>query len=111
MRAVDFAEEYGVKFKLAYYLPYTKYDPVERTHRVLEQYCSGMLLTDVETTINIAANMKWKGKHPVLKTIYEKGVKLTRKAMTVYEKMINRLPGLEKWFVAINSSRIRLWVI
>ncbi len=109
-RAVDFAQEYGVKLKLAYYPPYhSKYNPVERTHGVLEQYWSGMLLTDVETTINIAANMKWKGKHPcvtVVKTIYEKGVKLTRKAMAVYEKMINRLPGLEKWFVEINPSQI-----
>ena len=105
-RAVDFANEHGVRIQLAYYPPYhSKYNPVERTHGVLEQYWNGMLLTDVETTINIAANMKWKGKYPVVtlvEKIYEKGVKLTKKAMAGYEAMIRRLPGLEKWFVEIS---------
>ncbi len=105
-RAVDFANEHGVKIQLAYYPPYhSKYNPVERTHGVLEQHWNGMLLTDVETTIRIAENMKWKGKHPVVtlvKKVYEKGVKLTKKAMAAYEAMIRRLPGLEKWFVEIN---------
>jgi hypothetical protein len=105
-RAVDFANEHGVKIQLAYYPPYhSKYNPVERTHGVLEQHWNGMLLTDVETTIRIAENMKWKGKHPVVtlvKKVYEKGVKLTKKAMAAYEAIIRRLPGLEKWFVEIN---------
>jgi len=104
-RAVDFAYEYGVRIRLAYYPPYhSKYNPVERTHGVLEQYWNGKLLTDVETAADIAANMKWKGKSPVVTVIgrvYEKGVKLTKKAMAAYEKVIQRLPGLEKWFVDI----------
>ena len=49
--------------------------------------------------------MKWKGKHPVVtlvEKVYQKGVKLTKKAMAAYEAIIRRLPGLEKWFVEIN---------
>ena len=71
-----------VTIRLAYYPPYhSKYNPVERTHGALEQYWNGMLLTDAETTIKIAENMTWKGKHPVVtlvSKIYEKGVKLTK---------------------------------
>jgi hypothetical protein len=104
-RAVDFANAHGVEIQLAYYPPYhSKYNPVERTHGVLEQYWNGMLLTDVETAVDIAANMRWKGKYPavlLIERIYEKGVKLKKKAMAAYEAMIERLPGLEKWFVQI----------
>jgi hypothetical protein len=107
-RAVDFAHQHGVTIRLAYYPPYhSKYNPVERTHGALEQYWNGMLLTDAETTIKIAENMTWKGKHPVVtlvSKIYDKGVKLTKKAMAVYEKVIKRMPGLEDYFVEISPS-------
>jgi hypothetical protein len=107
-RAVDFANQHGVSIRFAYYPPYhSKYNPVERTHGALEQYWNGMLLTDAETTIKIAENMTWKGKHPIVTLVtqvYEKGVKLTKKAMAAYEKMINRMTGLEDWFVDISPS-------
>jgi DNA-binding protein Fis len=109
-RAVDFANAHQVTIQLAYYPPYhSKYNPVERTHGALEQYWNGMLLSDTQTAINIAGNMKWKGKHPVISLvtkIYEKGVKLTKKAMASYEKVIKRLPGLEDWFVEIPPSEV-----
>jgi len=107
-RAVDFANQHGVTIRLAYYPPYhSKYNPVERTHGALEQYWNGMLLTDAQTTIKIAENMTWKGKHPVVtlvNTIYDKGVKLTKKAMAAYEKLITRMLGLEDYFVEICPS-------
>jgi len=107
-RAVNFVNQHGVTIRLAYYPPYhSKYNPVERTHGALEQYWNGMLLTDAETTIKIAENMTWKGKHPVVtlvKKIYDKGVKLKKKAMAAYEKKINRMRGLEDYFVEINPS-------
>ena len=107
-RAVDFANRHGISIQLAYYPPYhSKYNPVERTHGALEQYWNGMLLTDAETTIKIAENMTWKGNHPVVTLVtrvYENGVKLTKKAMAACEKMINRMPGLEDWFVDIRPS-------
>jgi hypothetical protein len=109
-RALDFANDHGVLIRLAYYPPYhSKYNPVERTHGALEQYWNGMLLTDAETTIKIAQNMTWKGKHPVVtlvSRVYETGVKLTKKAMAACEKLINRLPGLEAWFVEIKPSPV-----
>ncbi len=104
-RAVDFANEHQIRVELTYYPPYhSKYNPVERTHGALEQYWNGMLLTDKDTVIEIAKNMTWKGKHPevtLVTKIYEKGVKLTKKAMAEYEKVIKRLKSLEKWFVTI----------
>jgi len=104
-RAVDFANEHQVKVNLAYYPPYhSKYNPVERTHGALEQYWNGMLLTDKETAVGIAKNMRWKGKHPVVTLVtkvYDTGVVLTKKLMAGYEKVINRLEGLEDWFVEI----------
>jgi hypothetical protein len=107
-RAVGFANDHGVTIRLAYYPPYhSKYNPVERTHGALEQYWNGLLLTDAQTTIKIAQNMTWKGKHPVVSLvnkIYEKGVKLTKKAMAAYEKLITRMPGLEDYFVEICPS-------
>lgn len=66
-----------------------------------------MLLTDAQTTIKIAQNMTWKGRHPVVtlvSKIYDKGVKLTKKAMAAYEKVIKRMPGLEDYFVEICPS-------
>jgi len=53
--------------------------------------------------------MTWKGKNPIVTLvtrIYENGVKLTRKAMAACEKVIDRKPGLEDWFVEINPSPI-----
>ena len=105
-RAVDFAHEYRISIELAYYPPYhSKYNPVERTHGVLEQYWDGKLLPDAETAANIAANMTWKGKHPsvtLIMKIYEKGMKLAKDVMAVYEAKIKRLTGLEKWFLKIS---------
>ena len=106
---MDFAIEHGISIELAYYPPYhSKYNPVERTHGVLEQYWDGKLLTDAETAVDIAANMTWKGKHPsvtLIKKVYEKGVKLAKDAMAVYETKIKRLPGIEKWFVKISPRQ------
>ena len=56
--------------------------------------------------------MTWKGKHPTVKLItetYEKGVKLTKKAMEKIEEKIERLtestnqdfPDLGQWFIDI----------
>jgi hypothetical protein len=107
-RAVDFVNQHRVNIRFAYYPPYhSKYNPVERTHGALEQYWNGMLLTDAKTTVKIAENMTWKGKHPIVTLVtrvYETGVKLTKKAMAAYEKAITRMPGLEDYFVEISPS-------
>jgi hypothetical protein len=112
-RIVEFAHQYQINIRLAYYPPYhSKYNPIERTWGILEKYWNGSILDEVETALKFAQNMTWKGKHPVVKLVtqtYETGVKLTNKAMSAIEKQVDRLtnstdekfPNLGKWFVDI----------
>ena len=104
-RAVEFAQRHGITIRLAYYPPYhSKYNPVERTHGILEQHWNGILLLDIDTALKAAADMTWKGKHPTVQLVsktYEKGVKLTKAVMAQYERCLKRLAGLGRWFVDI----------
>lgn len=104
-RLVEFAHKHTITIRLAYYPPYhSKYNPIERVWGVLENHWNGELLNSVEKVLGLARTMTYKGIHPVVqlvKGIYETGVKLTKKAMQVYEHMITRLPELENWFVDI----------
>ncbi len=91
-----------------YYPPYhSKYNAVERTFGWLEQHWNGSLLDTVDTVLNFAQSLEFKGRRPVVKLVtqvYETGVKLSQKAMNELEKQFQRLPGLEKWFVEIPVS-------
>ncbi len=104
-RAVDFAMDNQVDIQMAYYPPYhSKYNPIERVWGVLENHWRGELLTSIDKALALARTMTWKGIHPVVhlvKGIYEKGVKLGKKAMAEYEKLIERKAGLEKWSIFI----------
>jgi len=104
-RIVDFAQQSQVNVRLVYYPPYhSKYNPVERIWAALEHHWNGALLDSVNAALHFAQTLTWKGKHPVVKLvtgIYQTGVKLTKDVMAVYEAMIKRLSGLEKWFVDI----------
>ena len=112
-RIVEFAQSNHLNIRLAYYPPYhSKYNPIERTWGVLENSWNGSILDEIETALNFAQNMTWKGKHPIVKLVtqtYETGIKLTKKAMSALEKKIERLtnfthekfPNLGKWFVDI----------
>jgi transposase len=112
-RIVEFAQKYKLNIRLAYYPPYhSKYNPIERTWAVLENYWNGSILDEVETALNFAKNMTWNGKYPVVKLVtqtYELGVKLTKEAMSTLENQIKRLtdsshetfPDLGKWFIDI----------
>ena len=89
--------------RLAYYPPYhSKYNPIERCWGVLEQHWNGAMLDSIPTALRFAQSMTWKGKHPLVELIsksYSKGVRLTKEEMDELEKQIERLPGLDKWFV------------
>ncbi len=104
-RLVQFAHTAGLRVRLAYYPPYhSKYNPIERCWGILEMHWNGALLERVETVIEFARTMRWKGVHPLVDlvtTTYETGVKLTKEAMAVLETQVERLPELEKWFVDI----------
>jgi len=77
---------------------------VERCFDWLEQHWNGSLLNTVDTVLNFAQTLTFKGKNPVV-TLVEKisstGVKLTTSAMEELETQIRRLPNLKKWFVEI----------
>jgi transposase len=104
-RLVAFVQHYHVRVRLAYYPPYhSKYNAIERCWGILENHWNGTLLDAVETILQFAGSMTWKGNHPVVElvtTTYQTGVKLTKEAMAVVEAQIERLPHLEKWFVDI----------
>lgn len=104
-RIVSCAQEQQMPIDLAYYPPYhSKYNAIERTFGWLEQHWCGALLDTVETVVNFAQTLTFKGQHPVVTLITEtsqSGVKLTKHAMKELEKQFYRLPGLEKWFVHI----------
>lgn len=113
-RIVEFVHQYQLNIRLAYYPPYhSKYNPIERVWGILENSWNGSILDEVDTALNFAKNMTWKGKHPVavklITQTYETGVKLTNKAMSAIEEQIERLtnstnekfPNLGKWFVDI----------
>ena len=107
-RIVDFAQHYDLMVRLAYYPPYhSKYNPIERCWGILENHWNGSLLDTLDTVVEFAKTMSWKGRHPVVSlvtTLYASGVRLTKDAMASLEAQITRRPGLEKWFVDIVPS-------
>ncbi|HEX4206710.1 MAG TPA: transposase [Ktedonobacteraceae bacterium] len=107
-RLVEFVQRYHITIRLAYYPPYhSKYNLIERCWGILEQHWNGSLLDSVDTVIQYARTMTWKGRHPVVElvtTTYQTGVKLTKEAMDTVETQLQRLPSLEKWFVDIRCS-------
>jgi hypothetical protein len=112
-RMVEFAQLTGLTVRLASYPPYhSKYNPIERCWGILENHWNGALLDSIEAVLQFATTMTWKGKGPVVAlvtTTYQTGVKLTKDAMKMVEAQLQRLPGLDKWFVDIvpTSSTIR----
>jgi hypothetical protein len=104
-RLVAFAQTYHLTVKLAYYPPYhSKYNPVERCWGTLEQHWNADLLDSIETVVKFARTMKWKGNPPVVRlltSLYHTGVRLTKKAMAQVETHVQRLIGLERWFLDI----------
>jgi Rhodopirellula transposase DDE domain len=107
-RLVQFAADYGLTVRLAYYPPYhSKDNPVERCWGILEQHWNGTLLDALDTVLRFAATMTWKGAHPtvaVVTTTYERGATLTKEAMAAVEAHLTRHPTLGKWFVDIHPS-------
>ena len=75
---------------------------------MLEKHWRGELLESVDKVIGLARTMKWKGKGPIVKAmdkIYETGIRLSKSTMKKFENMLNRLPGLENWFVYIQCFK------
>lgn len=104
-RITAFADTFQLTLQLAYYPPYhSKYNPIERVWGGLEQHWNGSLLDTIETALNFARTMTWRGLHPIIHLVeknYATGVCLTQKAMCQLEQRFDRLPTLSKWFILI----------
>jgi len=109
-RLVAFVRQYGISVRLVYYPPYhSKYNPIERCWGILEQHWNGAILDSIDAVVNFTASMTWNGSHPVVElvtTIYQTGIRLSQDAMALIEAQIQRLPGLDKWFVEIVPSAL-----
>jgi len=61
-------------------------------------------LGDVETMLAWASSMTWKGLHPIVNLslkVYEKGISLSKKAMSMIEKRLEQNHLLPKWDILI----------
>jgi transposase len=109
-RLVAFADTFHLTVQLAYYPPYhSKYNPIERVWGGLEQHWNGSLLDTVDTALNFARTLVWRGRHPVVQMLtktYHTGVRLTQQAMQQLEQRLERLPTLPKWFVRISPQSV-----
>ncbi len=109
-RLFQFAAEYRVTIRLAYYPPYhSKYNPIERCWGILEQHWNGTRLDTVDAVVGFAATMTWKGTRPtvaLVTTTYERGVTLTNEAMAAVESHLTRHPTLGKRFVDIHPPAV-----
>lgn len=105
-RITDFVDHFQIAVQLAYYPPYhSKYNPIERVWGVLEKHWNGSLLDSVETILNFARSLTFKGRKPVVELVsrtYHTGVKLSQPQMKALERRFKRLPTLDKWFVHIS---------
>jgi len=104
-RMVEFSDMTDMEIHLVYYPPYhSKYNPVERLWGILENHWNGALLNSVNTTLEWAGSMTWKGIQPVvqlLDKVYESGKKLSKKQMKDLSKRLILNPLVPKWDVSI----------
>src|ERR687896_590567 len=109
-RMVQFVDTIGKPIQLLYYPPYhSKYNPIERCWGILEQPWNGTKLIDAQTMLEWAKSMTWKGLRPVVelsRQVYQKGVKLSKKAMEAVEARLERDAKLPKYDILIKPAAI-----
>jgi len=108
-RMIEFSIDHNTEVVLAYYPPYhSKYNPVERVWGVLEVHWGGALLDCEETIKGYIESATYDQKHlkaEIIETVYETGIKVKTKIMNLYEKALERIAGLEDYFVRISPKR------
>jgi len=68
-RMVEFADHTSKNIQLLHYPPYhSKYNPIERCWGILEEHWNGAKLVTVETMLEWAKSMTWKGIKPMVNT-------------------------------------------
>ena len=107
-RLVQLVDTIGKPLHLLYYPPYhSKSKPSERCWGMMEWHWNGAQLIDVETMLEWAKRMTWKGLHPVVelsRKVYAKGVSLSKAAMRAVEARLERNPLLPKWDILIRPA-------
>jgi hypothetical protein len=104
-RMVTFCDAIGKPIQLLYYPPYhSKYNPIARCWGMLALHWNGTKLVDVETMVEWAKSMTWKGMHPMValsRKVYQKGITLSKRAMRAVENRLTRHPELPNWDILI----------
>lgn len=107
-RMVEFADRNDLEIVLVWYPPYhSKYNPIERCWGILENHWNGSLLDSVDTVLHWAATMTWKGTRPVvhlLDRLYEKGIRIAKKAFRAIQDRLQRHQSLPKYCVRIQPQ-------
>lgn len=108
-RLVDFSDDSRIGVELAYYPPYhSKYNPIERLWGVMENHWRGELLTSTEKILGLTRSMTYRGIVPttvkLVRKVYERGVRLTKKQMVQVENRLQRLKTLKKYFISITPE-------
>jgi transposase len=104
-RLADFANKTRLVLTLAYYPPYqSKYNPVERCWGVLENHWSGEILDSLEAVVGMASTMTYNGVRAVVRVvdrIYDRGVRVSKAAMSDINKQVYRAAQIPKYLVTI----------
>ena len=107
-RMVPCVDTIGTPIQLLYSPPYhSTSNPIERCWGMMELHWNGAQLIDVETMLEWAKRMTWKGVHPVValsRKVYTKGVSLSKAAMQAVEARLERNPLLPKWDILIHPA-------
>jgi hypothetical protein len=107
-RLVEFSDRHQLTLELAYYPPYhSKYNPVERCWGILENHWNGALLTSVETALEWAKTMTWRGVAPtvhLMDRVYQTGVRLSSRLFRPIAARLERSASLPKWSLVIQPT-------
>ena len=105
-RLVEFSDRHELTLELAYYPPYhSKYNLIERCWGILENHWNATLLNSIQTALQWAKTMTWRGVAPIIHLmdrIYETGVRLLPRAFRPIAARLERSTSLPKWSLIIS---------
>lgn len=107
-RLVEFSDRSQLTLELAYYPPYhSKYNLIERCWGILENHWNGTLLTSIQTALEWAKTMTWRGVAPIvhlMDRVYETGVRLLPRDFRPISARLERSISLPKWSLVIGPQ-------
>jgi Rhodopirellula transposase DDE domain len=107
-RLVEFSDRSQLTLELAYYPPYhSKYNLIERCWGILENHWNGALLTSIQTALEWAKTMTWRGIAPIIHLmdhVYETGVRLLPRDFRPIAARLERSTSLPKWSLIISPQ-------